>query len=158
MLGNAAHAKSSGDRRWHVALPLVLGGLSLAAAPHACHSVPLALVLLTVATSGTWGIYGPLFSWPAAWPGVDGDTAACSVAIINSLGNGGGLVGPFLVGWLSKLEGGVEAEEHTHALTALAACAVLAGALAAMFPTSPREPWRLPFRRAAGSSLRGLRA
>ena len=58
MLGNAANARRTGDRRLHVALPLLLGGFALISAPHAAGSPALALSLLSVATSGTWSVYG----------------------------------------------------------------------------------------------------
>ena len=43
-------------------------------------SAPLALVLLTLATSGAWATYGPFFSWPATWAAPD--EAAAAVATI----------------------------------------------------------------------------
>lgn len=52
------------------------------------------------------------------------------MAIINSMGNVGGLIGPALVGYLSEREGGAEAEGHAHALGFMGACATLAGVLA----------------------------
>ena len=119
-----------------------MGGLALVVTPQVARaSAPLALVPLALATAGVWSIYGPFFSWPAAWPGCDGEVAACAVAIINSLGNLGGLVGPVTVGALSRVEGGLEAEEHAHALGLLGASAVLAGLLTLLFrPTA--QLWR----------------
>ena len=67
------------------------------------------------------------------WPGCDSDTAACAVALINSIGNVGGLVGPVTVGLLSEREGGREATEHVHALGFLGASAMLAGVLVLLF-------------------------
>ena len=106
---------------------------------------------------------GPLFSWPAAWPDVDADVAACSVAVINSLGNAGGLVGPSLVGYFSRIEGEEEATGHKHALAVLGSCAVMASVLTMSFRASRASPglllrlpasWRFvqSFRR--GRSLR----
>ena len=119
-----------------------MGGLALVVTPHVARaSAPLALVPLALATAGVWSIYGPFFSWPAAWPGCDGEVAACAVAIINSLGNLGGLVGPVTVGALSRREGGLEAEEHAHALALLGASAVLAGVLTLLFRPTARL-WR----------------
>ena len=133
MLTNAWHSKRTSERRWHCAIPLVVCGVSLALAPVAArYSTVLALVLLCSATSGAFCTYGPFFSWPAVWAGV-GAEAACSVSIINSLGNVGGMIGPALVGVLSKAEGGDEAVEHIHALIALGSAALVAGLMVVVF-------------------------
>ena len=133
MLSNAWHSKRTGERRWHCAAPLLIAGACLALAPMAAQaSTGLALLLLCGATSGVFCTYGPFFSWPAVWAGV-GEEAACSVTIINSMGNVGGMVGPALVGLLSDAEGGKEAVQHVHAMEALGGCALLAGLMCACF-------------------------
>ena len=102
-------------------------------------STAVALLLLCAATSGAFCTYGPFFSWPAVWAGA-GAEAACSVSIINSLGNVGGMVGPALVGLLSQVEGGAEASEHIHALIVLGSTALVAGLMCAVFqPVAIRE-------------------
>ena len=139
MLANAWHSKRTKERRWHCALPVLVCGVCMALAPLAARrSTALAMLLLCGATSGAFCTYGPFFSWPAVWAGV-GPEAACSVSIINSLGNVGGMIGPALVGVLSSAEGGVEAHEHAHALLALGSMAIVAALMIAVF-RPVREP------------------
>ena len=140
MLTNAWHSKRTSERRWHCAIPLLVCGVSLGLAPLAARlSTAVALLLLCAATSGAFCTYGPFFSWPAVWAGA-GAEAACSVSIINSLGNVGGMVGPALVGMLSQVEGGTEASEHIHALIVLGSTALVAGLMCAVFqPVAIRE-------------------
>src|SRR5262249_39399165 len=74
------------------------------------------------------GIYG---SKPAFWPlpsaFLTGSAAAGGIALVNSIGNLGGFVGPYMVGWIKDATGSFEA-----GLYFLAACA-LASAIIAFF-------------------------
>ena len=93
----------SGERRWHVAVPAMVGagGFLLAVAVSA--SVPLSLVALSIAALGIWGALGPFWTLPPAF--LRGTAAAGGIAVINSVGNVGGFVGPFVVGWLREATG-----------------------------------------------------
>jgi MFS transporter, ACS family, tartrate transporter len=51
-----------------------------------------------------------------------GSAAAGGIALINSIGNLGGFVGPYAIGWVKDATG-----ETTLALVALAACYIMAG-------------------------------
>jgi ACS family tartrate transporter-like MFS transporter len=72
------------------------------------------------------GIYG---SKPAFWPlpsaFLTGSAAAGGIALVNSIGNLGGFVGPYAVGWIKDATGSFEA-----GLYFLAACALASAALA----------------------------
>jgi MFS transporter, ACS family, tartrate transporter len=72
------------------------------------------------------GIYG---SKPAFWPlpsaFLTGAAAAGGIALVNSIGNLGGFVGPYMVGWIKDATGSFEA-----GLYFLAACALASAALA----------------------------
>ena len=72
------------------------------------------------------GIYG---SKPAFWPlpsaFLTGSAAAGGIALVNSIGNLGGFVGPYMVGWIKDATGSFEA-----GLYFLAACALASAALA----------------------------
>jgi ACS family tartrate transporter-like MFS transporter len=78
------------------------------------------------------GIYG---SKPAFWPlpsaFLTGSAAAAGIALVNSIGNLGGFVGPYAVGWIKDATGSFEA-----GLYFLAACA-LASAVLAFFGLRP---------------------
>jgi MFS transporter, ACS family, tartrate transporter len=78
------------------------------------------------------GIYGskPSF-WPLPSSFLSGPAAAGGIALVNSIGNLGGFVGPYAVGWIKDSTGSFEA-----ALYFLAGCA-LASALIAFFGLRP---------------------
>ncbi|POR51943.1 MFS transporter [Bosea psychrotolerans] len=90
------------ERRWHLALACFAGagGLAVAASigTHWLAILPLCVALM--------GVYAAL---PVFWciPGnyLIGLAAASGIALINSIGNLGGFIGPFLVGWLRDLTG-----------------------------------------------------
>jgi MFS transporter, ACS family, tartrate transporter len=51
-----------------------------------------------------------------------GSAAAGGIALINSIGNLGGFVGPYAIGWIKDATG-----ETTLGLVVLAACSIMAG-------------------------------
>jgi MFS transporter, ACS family, tartrate transporter len=85
------------ERTWHVAIPCLLGcaGLVWAANAHAALAVVLAL---TIVSFGANGPKGPLWALPGMF--LSGAGAAAGIAWINSMGNVGGLIGPWLIGWI----------------------------------------------------------
>ena len=68
-----------------------------------------------------------------------GTAAAGGIALVNSIGNLGGYVGPFIVGWIKDSTGSFEA-----GLYFLAACALLSGIIAyvAVQPTTRQTEQR----------------
>jgi MFS transporter, ACS family, tartrate transporter len=54
-----------------------------------------------------------------------GSAAAGGIALINSIGNLGGFVGPYVIGWIKDATG-----ETTLGLVVLAACSIMAGVVA----------------------------
>lgn len=58
----------------------------------------LAVLFLTVAAIGLWSTLGPFWSLPTSF--LSGSAAAAGIAFINSVGNLGGFVGPYVMGWL----------------------------------------------------------
>ncbi|HLH76513.1 MAG TPA: MFS transporter [Candidatus Binataceae bacterium] len=87
-----------GERRWHVALSLfaAAGGFVLAADAHGA----LALAALSLAALGTCAALGPF--WSLARSSLNAEAAAAGIALINSVGNLGGFVGPFAIGLLRQ--------------------------------------------------------
>src|SRR5262249_57164996 len=67
----------------------------------------LALSFMSVATVGLYG------SKPAFWPlpslFLTGTAAAGGIALVNSIGNLGGYVGPFILGWIKDSTGTFQA-------------------------------------------------
>jgi ACS family tartrate transporter-like MFS transporter len=97
MLVNGWHSDRTGERFWHVAVPLALlsVGIWIAAALDGVSVVP---VLVMIALVGTF-MYAHL---PAFWPVptmfLGATVAAAAIGFINMIGNLGGSVGPMVVG------------------------------------------------------------
>jgi ACS family tartrate transporter-like MFS transporter len=143
------HSDRTGERRWHVALPLLVAGAALAVSAMNLALAPMVLAL-TVATVGIYAAVGT--SWSFSTSILTGAAAAAGIALINSIGNAGGLVGPYVVGVLKDATGG-----FTAALLFLAGALVIAGIAALVFghndarivPVTPRgRPATRPPRRA----------
>ena len=105
------------ERKWHYIVACMLGAAGLAAAG-ALGSTYGALVAIAVATIGIYGSK-PSF-WPMPSEFLTGSAAAGGIALINSIGNLGGFLGPYAVGWIKDSTGGFDA-----ALYFLAGMAVL---------------------------------
>ena len=89
---------SAGERRWHVTIPLAISSVALASMAHSMeHSPSLAFLSLLVATLA-WAPNGIMYSYPATF--LQGAAAATGVALINSIANIGGMIGPYLIGRL----------------------------------------------------------
>jgi ACS family tartrate transporter-like MFS transporter len=56
------------------------------------------ILALTVANIGVNSTKGPVWAMPSMF--LTGASAAAGIAMINSMGNFGGFIGPVLVGWL----------------------------------------------------------
>jgi ACS family tartrate transporter-like MFS transporter len=98
----ARHSDRTGERTWHIVIPCIAAGVGLACAGSAqtALEVVLALVLVNVGISAA---KAPLWAMPSAF--LSGAGAAAGIAMINSVGNLGGFVGPFVIGWLKSTTG-----------------------------------------------------
>jgi ACS family tartrate transporter-like MFS transporter len=117
------HSDRTGERTWHCAGALALGCAGILASAYA----PSPLLAMVAITFGAIGMYcsQPVFwSMPTAY--LTGVSAAGGIALINSIGNLGGFIGPFAVGWLKDNVGGFQA-----GLVFLAMC-LLAGSATAI--------------------------
>ena len=69
------------------------------------------------------GIYAALATfWTLPTGFLTGSAAAGGIALINSIGNLGGFVGPYAIGWIKDATG-----ETTLGLVVLAACLLISG-------------------------------
>jgi ACS family tartrate transporter-like MFS transporter len=91
------HSDRTGERRWHVALAGFVGGVAFAASAFV-HTLVPSILLLSIAALGFASMLGPF--WTLATSVVGGRGAAAGIALINSVGNVGGFVGPYLLGWV----------------------------------------------------------
>jgi len=93
------HSDRTGERRWHIAVSAAVGGAALALSGFARGVVP-AIVLLSLATAGLASMLGPF--WALATSFLGGIGAAAGIALVNSVGNVGGFVGPNIVGYVRE--------------------------------------------------------
>jgi MFS transporter, ACS family, tartrate transporter len=91
------HSDKTGERVWHCAGPLALASIGLISSAYAGDPV-LAMAAMTVAAIGLYCSQPVFWSMPTSY--LSGVAAAGGIAFINSIGNLGGFVGPFAVGWL----------------------------------------------------------
>ena len=91
------HSDRTRERVWHVALPAFLGGTGLIVGSY-MQSPLLAMIALTLGSIGTFAALPTFWTLPTAL--LTGTAAAGGIALINAIGNVGGFVGPYLVGWI----------------------------------------------------------
>ena len=118
----------TGERRWHIALPLLMAAAAFAWSAYSGPLLPT-MIALTLATLGFYAAFGPFWSLPTAL--LTGTGAAAGLALVNSMGNLGGFAGPSIVGVLKEATGSFSA-----ALLFLAGALALGGLMALCF----REP------------------
>lgn len=101
-------ADRTGKRAAHVSISLLIASIGLLGAGYALSvNAVIALALLSVAAMGIFTAIGPMLSMPASL--FSGAAAAASIGLVNSIGNIGGFVSPFVVGWLTDLTGSTKA-------------------------------------------------
>ena len=103
MLISAWHSDKTGERRWHAALPILLVGVALALSQWAGDNLVLAMAMFSLATMALYAFPSPFWSLPTMF--LSGTAAAASIALINSMGNLGGFVGPYVIGYLTDRTG-----------------------------------------------------
>lgn len=118
-----AHSDRTRERRGHFALAAFLAAGGLAASGALQGSPVAALAALTVAAIGIHAAL-PVF-WTLPTGLLTGTAAAGGIALVNSIGNVGGFVGPYLVGYFKDKTG-----DYTMSLSVLAIVVALSGVLA----------------------------
>jgi ACS family tartrate transporter-like MFS transporter len=111
------------ERRWHTALAMIVAGVGLLLGVAARENTALAVAMFCVAAVGLYGYQPGFWSLPTSF--LTGTAAAATVGLINSVGNLGGFVGPFVVGYLSRETGSLFAGVFYLSMSALAAAALI---------------------------------
>ncbi len=93
------HSDRTGERRWHIAMAAIVGGASFGASAFVHGTVP-SLVLLSLAMLGLASMLGPF--WALTTSFLNGIGAAAGIALVNSVGNVGGFVGPNIIGYVRQ--------------------------------------------------------
>ena len=121
MLMVAKSADRSRERRWHVAIPGLIGALGLVLSVIYAKEPAVAIAALTLGLSGIMATLPLFWSLPTAF--LAGTGAAAGIALINSLGNLSGFVSPYVVGLLKDATGSTDAGVY------MLACGMIVGAL-----------------------------
>jgi MFS transporter, ACS family, tartrate transporter len=120
MVTVAAHSDRTGERRGHAAACAWLAALALGAASIATSPL-VRFAALSIAAIGLYSFTPPFWSLPTAF--LRGDAAAAGIALINAVGNLGGFLGPYVMGWMKDATG-----DYLIGLRLLATAALISGA------------------------------
>jgi ACS family tartrate transporter-like MFS transporter len=125
------HSDSTGERTWHIALATFVGAIGLAASAYWGNAPVAALAALCLSVMGLYAAL-PVF-WTLPTSLLAGSAAAAGIALVNSIGNMGGFLGPTLVGYVTEATG-----SYAAALWTLAGVAALAGITVLALAPRPR--------------------
>jgi ACS family tartrate transporter-like MFS transporter len=97
------HSSSkTGEKRWHGAIGLFVGALGMGAGVF-MKDPRVAFFFVVLAGVGVFAPFGVWWSYPTTF--LSGTAAAGAVGLINSLGNLGGFVGPYITGFIKTATG-----------------------------------------------------
>jgi D-galactonate transporter len=122
MMLRARLSDRGGERSWFVASALLVGAVALVVCGYATSSAPISIVALCGAVIGIM-CYQSTF-WPIPSSFLTGNAAAGGIAMIVSIGNLGGFVGPYLIGVIRQAT-----DSFSWALISVAAFLTLAAIL-----------------------------
>jgi ACS family tartrate transporter-like MFS transporter len=92
------------ERRFHAAVPVTIGALSLLLlGATTTNSALFSVILWCSVAVGLCSLFGPFWSLPTEF--LTGFSAAAGIALINSVGNLGGFVGPYAMGAINQRTG-----------------------------------------------------
>jgi D-galactonate transporter len=103
MIAVGRHSDRTRERRYHAALPCVATAAGLLGIGVFAGTPVVAFTAMCIAVAGSLSYNGAFWQIPPML--LAGSAAAGGIALINSLGNLSGWVGPSLVGWLEDLTG-----------------------------------------------------
>lgn len=96
-----------GERRYHSAIPALIGSLTLALATVYSAQLAVSLTCITIATAMMWVAYTVFWAMPSDY--LKGDSAAGGIALINTIGLTGGFFSPTIIGWAQSATGSLHA-------------------------------------------------
>ncbi|GAB3098638.1 MFS transporter [Bordetella muralis] len=127
MLSFGRSSDRTGERRWHVIIPMLMGAVGYLIVAMSGNHVPMALIGLSLAAAGVI-TPGPLF-WALPSAFLVGSAAAAGVAAINAFAGLAGFVSPYFIGWLRDLT-----QSSTIAMYISAAVLLVGAMLVLMIP------------------------
>ena len=107
LLINGWHSDRTHERHWHAAIPLLGSALMFALVTLTSHEAPFAVAFLLLGSGFLYPYYPAFWAIPSMMLGET--AAAATFALMNSIGQLGGLAGPYAIGFLN---------DRTHSLVA----------------------------------------
>lgn len=135
MVWNSRHSDLHCERRWHIAIPAVLGAVGLTLSAYCSGSTVWMMAWICLAMSGTLALIPTYISLPGTL--LSGTAAAAGIALVNSVGNLAGFFGPTVLGWLKDNTGSTNV-----GLYILAAFLLLCAPLMFLLPAKLVNPRR----------------
>ena len=99
---NAAHSDHARERRWRIAIPLLLTAAAFLVSGTTKNSWWL-VAAFAVAITGLYATQGIIYSIPGSF--LKGKSAATGIAIATTMGILGGFAGPAWIGWMRDVTG-----------------------------------------------------
>jgi nitrate/nitrite transporter NarK len=90
------------EKRWHGAIGLFIGAIGLGMGVF-MKNPQISFFFVILAAIGTYAPFGVWWSYPTTF--LSGPAAAGAVGLINSCGNIGGFIGPYITGWIKQTTG-----------------------------------------------------
>jgi nitrate/nitrite transporter NarK len=100
MLLVGSSSAASDEKRWHGAVPLLLASVGMGLGPFMPGPLS-AFACVCLAGLGVYAAFGVWWSYPTTF--LSGAAAAGAIGLINSCGNVGGFLGPYLTGVVKDL-------------------------------------------------------
>jgi D-galactonate transporter len=137
MVWNSRHSDLCCERRWHIAIPAIIGAVGLSLSAYCSGSTVWMMAWICLAMSGTLALIPTYISLPGTL--LSGTAAAAGIALVNSVGNLAGFFGPTVLGWLKDNTGSTNS-----GLYILAAFLLLCAPLIFLLPARLVNPRRSP--------------
>jgi ACS family tartrate transporter-like MFS transporter len=129
MIFNSAHSDRTDERPWHVSVALFVMGAGFFGCALLRQPI-LAVLSLALIPIGHCAAYGPFWSMPTRF--LAGAPAAAGIALVVTIANVGGFLGPTLIGAVEGRDG-----THGSAFMLLGTCAIIAALLASRLRRVP---------------------
>lgn len=127
------HSDKTGERRWHTVFGMITAAVGLTGSVLFSNiSIFTSMVFFTIAVLGVYGSFGPFWAIPASF--LTSTAAAGAIAMINSIGNLGGFVGPYAMGYIRDATG-----SFAGGIMFLVACLLTAAVLLIMLKKTGKE-------------------
>jgi len=125
------HSDRRNERYVNLAIPLIVGAIGFAVSAYV-GSPLLGIICLSVAVMGI--IAGYTVFWVVPGTFLTGAAVAGGIALVNSMGNLGGFIAPFTIGWIKQATG-----SFTDALLVLAGAMAVSGVIAFLIRPAPTD-------------------